>query len=98
MTDAPSAPATKQDIAMLMDMLGQMMIKMTGMEDRMTGMEDRMDGLEQKIDDVEQRMLVQFENLKHDVLGALKDVRTNDTQIADHERPIVRLEHAAAAR
>lgn len=101
MTDPAQAPATKQDIAILMETLGQLMGKMTGMEDRLTGVEGRMTGMEerieqldQKIDGVEHRLLVRFENLRHDVLGALKDVGSNDRQVADHEERIVRLERA----
>lgn len=40
----------------------------------------------------ENRMLTLIEAQKHDVVGMLKDVRSNDRQVQDHEERIQRIE------
>jgi hypothetical protein len=53
---------------------------------------------EDKIAAAEGRMLTCMEGLRHDVVGMLKDIRSNDGTVADHGRRIRRLEkHAGMA-
>lgn len=65
----------------------------------MQNMEDRMlSTMDEKISTSEGRMLVCMEQWRHDVTGTLKDVRSNDIAVADHEQRIGRLErHAGMA-
>jgi hypothetical protein len=54
--------------------------------------------LESRACKTEQFILVQFEELKHDVLGALQDVRSNDYQLANHEERLRVLEARTTGR
>lgn len=94
------APATKADInAMLRIVMGTLQ----DLERRMATKEDLkgfatkkdLDRFATKMDLL--GLEVRFEQLREDVLGSLKDLRSNERHIADHERRITRLEKANAA-
>ncbi len=85
-------PATKAD---LHEMLSTIMTAFGDAEGRMENMEGRMENMEGRMSELETKMDglgVQFEELRHDALGMLKDVQSKDRQVDDHEHRIQKLE------
>jgi len=76
MSPDPSAPATKEDIRLLMEEMGKLY-------DRVVQSEERLQEWKQEIVD---EFHVVAEDLRHDLFGITKD------QLAGHEDRIVRLE------
>ncbi|MBP7114423.1 MAG: hypothetical protein KBA40_03145 [Candidatus Peribacteraceae bacterium] len=82
-----SAPLTKADGKMIVDIMHQMLGRLDEHSKRFDAIDDRFD-----LEHSSTALLV--ENLRSDVLDARKDqVAQHHDQLVDHNRRIVRLEH-----
>ncbi len=86
MSTDPTAPATKQDIALLMNEIGKLYSANEGWK------EDLTEKMEAWKEEVKEHFDVVAENIKHDFRGAFSD------KLAQHEDRIVRLETEAGLR
>lgn len=70
------------------------------LEDRIDGIDQRIDGIDQRLDGIDQRtdrIESKIDDLSVSVAEAIDGVNdTTDTQLKDHERRILKLEHGAA--
>ncbi len=87
MVTDPTAPATKQDIALLMDTMGNLLI---ATEEWKSGM---LHDMEVWKDELKRHFDVVAEKLSHDLCGALRDhTSVNANRFTAHDRRITRLE------
>jgi hypothetical protein len=82
MSTDPGAPATKEDIRLLMEQMGTYYANTA----------DRFAAVEQRIEELHEHFGVVAENIKHDFRGAFAD------KLDQHEDRIVRLERRAGLR
>lgn len=100
-----TAPATKQDIGILMEMIGDVMQKVEAMGYTVQKVEQKVEAMEDVVTDSEDRitdkvvkkvlphMDLLFENLRADVLDARKDqVAQHEDTLKNHGQRIVTLE------
>lgn len=80
-------PATKGDVKNL----GETLRAEMRVERQQERAEDKAERQQERAED-QNEIRVLFEDLKHDVLGALHDLRSNDAQVANHEERIRELE------
>ncbi len=89
-----TSPATKQDVALIMDTMGKLFDEVHGVKGQMVDLNEE---LRQEIKDAETRTLHQtglwIETLRTDVFDVKKDqVAQHHDRLADHDRRIVKLE------
>jgi hypothetical protein len=82
----PSAPATKQDIGMMMETLGQILLKLTEHDQKFDEIDERFEHVEQKIDDNHRGMLVLLEQQRADLNDMYND------KLSQHDDRIGRIE------
>lgn len=91
-----TSPATKQDIQIIMEMMGQLMQRAHNTDASLLGMEERI--TESVYNKVMPEVHVLIENLRHDVLDAKKDrVEQHEDWLKNHDARITVLESAVHA-
>ncbi len=93
----PTAPATKQDIALLMETISALYEAITAMRTRIDGVDNRFIAMEKTMKDWKDEIIRHFdvvtETLDRDLRGAFRDhTSVNTNRFGVHDKRIARLE------